>query len=46
MVRKRVTIENYMKARKNEQNGIETTEKTVRFNKMIPCQPRDFPFDT
>ena len=26
MVRKRVTIENYMKAQKNEQNGIETTE--------------------
>ena len=45
MVRKRVTIENYMKVQKNEQNGIETT-KTVRFNEMIPCQPPDFPFDT
>lgn len=45
MVRKRVTIENYMKAQKNEQNGIETTE-TVRFNEMIPCQAPDFPLDT
>ena len=28
MVRKRVTIENYMKVQKNEQNGIETTENS------------------
>ena len=45
MVRKRVTIENYMKVQKMSRTALKP-QKTVRFNKMIPCQPPDFPFDT
>ena len=45
MVRKRVTIENYMKAQKMSRTALKQ-QKTVRFNEMIPCQAPDFPLDT
>ena len=45
MVRKRVTIENYMKAQKMSRTALKQ-QKTVIFNVMLPCQPPDFPFDT